>query len=123
MTDCDHLQGSNVIDALPGFPDWVTWSYDKKHLPAEFHCKDGRYELAKALKDVDKSLQEYGHLEYLALAVGLALRDMVTLMNSEDSTVFPPWMQDSTSGHRFTEYLLKECKKIYAADLDESPEK
>lgn len=123
MTNCDHLQGSNVVDALTGFPDWVTWSYNKNHLPAEFHCTDGRYELAKALKNVDKSLPEYGHLEYLALAVGLALRDLVTLMNSEDPTEFPAWMQDSSSGRRFTEYLLKDCTKIYAADLDESPDK
>lgn len=101
----------------------MTWSYDQKHLPAEFHCTDGRYNLAKPLKKVDKSLQEYGHLEYLALAVGLALRDLITLMNSEDSTEFPHWMKNTASGHKFTDYLLKECKTIYATDLDESPDK
>jgi len=94
------------------FPDWASWSYDKEHLPQEFHSKGGVDLVLKAIPLVDTQTELYGEVEYLTLVIGLALRDIVSLLDHNDDRPLPAWVSCSPLGTRHKTAFLKLCDLI-----------
>lgn len=104
------------------FPSWSTWSYDKEYLPKEFHlATSGMKELSQGFSNFNLLTGKYHELEYGALAVGLALRDMQAISSSGDNPSVPSWVSSSTLGSRHLHRLVKFCDDVVKGDAPDPP--
>jgi hypothetical protein len=94
-----------IKDPINKFPAWASWSWDKEHLPEMFHTRKGLSDLVSTLKTIPLENPTYGTLEYVALVIGLACRDMEATY-SADEELLPDWVSNSSHGKKSLRQLL-----------------
>lgn len=101
------MNGNKIVESVVDFPEWATWSWDQQYLPEEFHTQPGKTKLVNALNAFNIDSQDYCQLEYLALSIGLALRDI-----HHNDTVLPPRVSSSLWRENNVHALLRLCDDV-----------
>ena len=95
---------------MDGFPEWASWSWGSEYLPESFHTRKGWVKFMEACNRVSVDSPSYGTLEYLALVLGLACRDMDAKLSGDKMA--PLWVLKSLHGKRHRQEIFKLYPKF-----------
>jgi hypothetical protein len=99
-------------------PEWATWIPVPSHLPAQFHSESGISGFLTWAKSKpymatgEAELHPRGQLDEIALAYGLALREMEVVANLDSDTEIPHYMDDSPLQDIPSDQLLICCSNM-----------
>jgi hypothetical protein len=93
---------------MDAYPDWVSWQYDKLHLPEYFHTQQGFDDLVEALQHPLEDT--YSAQEFHALAVGLAMREISYAIIGDEELDLPDHVMSSPLGQDHLDELLDSCQ-------------